>query len=143
MPFLVWLMALVGGAAVAIQAQFIGTLDRRMGTLESVFITYGGGGVAALLMMTVLRGGNLAAWRTVPGYVLVSGLLGLVIIGAISFTVNRLGLVAAMVLMLLSQLAIGAILGHFGWLGADLKPVDWGRLAGLAMVLAGTYLVVR
>jgi hypothetical protein len=35
----------LGGVATALQAHFMGILDKRIGTLESVFITYFGGGL--------------------------------------------------------------------------------------------------
>ena len=40
-------IAAAGGMAVAIQAQFMGLMDRSIGNAEAVFITYCGGGIAA------------------------------------------------------------------------------------------------
>jgi hypothetical protein len=45
-----------------------GILDRRIGTLESVFITYFSGGLLIGLIMLVQRGGNLGAGEAVPWY---------------------------------------------------------------------------
>ncbi|MBI3360873.1 MAG: DMT family transporter [Chloroflexi bacterium] len=55
------LIAAIGGIAVALQAQFMGLMDKGIGTVESVFITYGSGGLVIGLVMLVLRGGNLSA----------------------------------------------------------------------------------
>ena len=85
------LLAVVGGAAVVLQAQFMGVLDQNLGTIESVFITYGSGGLVVGLTMLALRGGNLAAWRTVPPHMFITGLLGLVIVGTIGYVTPRLG----------------------------------------------------
>ena len=60
------LIAAIGGIAVTLQAQFMGLMDEGIGTLESVFITYAGGGVLIALVMLVKRGGNLAAAPVVP-----------------------------------------------------------------------------
>ncbi len=54
------LLAIVGGVAVVLQAQFMGVMDQHLGTIESVFITYGSGGIVVGLTMLLLRGGNLA-----------------------------------------------------------------------------------
>jgi len=55
------IVATLGGVAVAIQAQMMGQLDKGLGTIESIFITYGGGGLLIGLIMLVMRGGNLSA----------------------------------------------------------------------------------
>ena len=73
-------IAAAGGIAVTLQAQFMGLMDKQIGTLESVFITYAGGGLLVGLAMLLVRGGNLAAWQTVPWYALTAGALGLVIV---------------------------------------------------------------
>src|SRR4030065_287164 len=55
------LIALVSGAAITLQGQFMGLLDRTLGTKESVFITYGSGGVRGTLLLLGRRGGDRAA----------------------------------------------------------------------------------
>jgi transporter family-2 protein len=142
-PIPLILIAAIGGIAVALQAQFMGLMDKQVGTLESVFITYGVGGLLVGLTMLVVRGGNLGAWQTLPWYTLSSGLLGLVIVGSIGYGTARLGLVTAMTVIIAAQFITGAIVDHFGILGADLRPLNPSRLAGVGLMLLGTWLVVR
>jgi transporter family-2 protein len=137
------LIAAAGGVAVTLQAQFMGVMDKQIGTLESVFITYGTGGLLVGLIMLLSRGGNLAAWQTVPWYTLSAGALGLVIVGCIGYGTARLGLVTAMTVIVAAQLMAGALVDHFGLLGADLRPLDQSRTVGMGLLLAGTWLVVR
>jgi transporter family-2 protein len=85
----------------------------------------------------------LAAWQTVPGYTLASGALGLVIVGTIGYGTARLGLVTAMTIIIAAQFVSGAVIDHFGWMGASLKPLDLYRLCGIGLILLGTWLVVR
>ena len=86
--------AVIGGVTVALQAQMMGLLDKSIGTLEGVFITYAGGGLLITITMIFMRGGNLGAWQSVPWYAYSSGALGLIIVGAIGYSAPRLGLVA-------------------------------------------------
>jgi len=137
------IIAAIGGITVAIQAQFMGLMDKQIGTLESVFITYGSGGLLVGLVMLLSRGGNLAAWQTVPWYALSAGALGLVIVGAIGYGTARMGLVTAMTVIVAAQFITGAVVDHFGVLGADLRPLDVSRIVGMGLMLAGTWLVVR
>lgn len=137
------LIAFIGGLAVVIQAHFTGLMDKGMGTLESVFITYGFGGAAIALVMLFYRGGNLHLWRQVPAVAFSAGLFGLVIIGALSYAVPRLGMVATFTIFVATQFLLGAIFDHFGLLGAELRPLTWQKGAGLGVLLVGVWLVIR
>lgn len=137
------LVAAVGGIAVAVQAQFMGLMDKQIGTLGNMFITYGGGGLLIGLAMLANRGGNLAAWSGLPPYVLSSGALGLVIVGTIGYSAPRLGLVATLTVVVAAQFLAGALVDHFGVFGAAVRPLDLSRLAGMALLLLGTWMIVR
>lgn len=136
-------LAVIGGVAVTIQGQFMGQLDKHIGTLESVFITYASGGILAAVAMIASRGGNLKAVQTVPWYTLSAGLVGLVIVGSISYTVPRLGLSKAFTIIVASQFLVAAILDHYGLLGAAVRPMDLSRLAGMALLVMGVWLIVK
>jgi len=107
------LIAAVGGMAVAIQAQFMGLMDRSVGNIEGVFITYCGGGILIAGLMLLMRGGNL------------------------------LGLVASLTILVAIQLLVGAVLDHFGLLGAVPRPLDLPRILGMAVLVVGIWLTIR
>jgi len=136
-------VAILGGAAAIIQAQLNGIMDKGMGTIESVFVTYFVGGIVITLIMIFMRGGNLVAFRSLPWYVVFAGICGLVIIGSISFTVPRLGLVAAITLIIASQFVFGAIIDHFGLLGAEIRPLTLQKTAGIGILMLGVWLIIR
>lgn len=137
------ILAIVGGIAVALQGHFMGIMDQRIGSKESVFITYASGGVLAALMMIVARGGHLSAWQNAPWYALCAGILGLVIVGTIGYTVPRLGLTAAFTVIVASQLVVAVILDHFGLFGAAVRAMDLPRITGLILLILGVWLVLR
>ena len=136
-------IAAIGGIAVTLQAQLMGLMDKQIGTLESIFITYCGGGVLIGLAMLLSRGGNLAAWQSVPWYALSAGALGLVIVGTIGYGTARLGLVTALTIIVASQLITGAVLDHFGVMGADLRPMNFHRILGIGLLLLGTWVIIK
>jgi len=137
------IIAAIGGIAVTLQAQFLGLMDKNIGTLESMFITYGTGGLVIAIAMLVNRGGNLSAWGSVPWYSFSAGALGLIIIGTIGYSTPRLGLVTTLTILVASQFIIGALLDHFGILGADLRPLNLTRLSGMGVMLVGVWLIIR
>lgn len=137
------LVAIVGGVAVVLQAQFMGVLDQHIGTIESVFITYGSGGLLVGLTMLILRGGNLAAWRGVPPYMLLTGVLGLIIVSTIGYVTPRLGLVTAITILVTTQFVLGSLIDHFGWFGAEVRPFDFTKLLGVGILMLGVWLIIR
>ncbi len=137
------IVAVICGIAVVLQSQFVGMMDQGIGSLESVFITYGSGAVLISMIMLTVRGGNLSAWQNVPWYALTTGALGLVIIGTLSYSVPRLGLVAAFTIIVATQFVGGALIDHFSLLGAAERPLDLSRLAGIGVLLVGVWLIIR
>ena len=137
------IVAVVGGSSVALQAQMMGLLDKSIGTMEGVFITYAGGGLLIALILIFMRGGNLGAWQSVPWYAYASGALGLIIVGAIGYSAPRLGLVATFTIIVSSQFVVAALIDHFGILGAAIRPLDLSRMLGIALLLTGIWLTMR
>ena len=137
------IVAAVAGVAMATQAQLMGHLDRSVGTIESVFLTYSSGAVVIGLIMLAMRGGNLGEWHNAPWYAYSAGLLGLVIVGCIGYATPRLGLAVTLTIAVATQFTMAAIVHHFGLLGADQQPMDLSRLGGMAAILIGVWLMVR
>ena len=142
LPVLVGLAAF-GGVAVALQAHFMGLMDGDLGTLESVFITYFSGGILIGVVVLIQRGGNLGAWQQTPWYALSSGALGLIIVGILAYCSPRLGLVVMFTVLISAQFCVAALLDHFGWMGAPLRPLNLPRLVGMLTVMAGIWLTLK
>jgi transporter family-2 protein len=140
--FVVVLVGVLGGLAGALQSQFLGVMEDKVGTLTSTFITYGGGGLAVGLMMLAFRGGRLGEIREVPWWALTAGIAGLVVVASLGISVDRIGLGAGLTLFTGSTLVFAAVIDHFGWFG-DGRSLDAGRMLGIALVVFGTWLVVR
>ena len=141
-PLLI-LVGLVGGLAVGMQSPLASILSQRLGTLESVFIVHVGGAIVALVPLLLYGGGKLGQWRSVPWYTLAAGLFGVVVIAAISYTIPRVGVAAAITSVVAGQILLSALLDHFGLLGAAVRPLDASRLLGLAVVMLGVWLTVK
>jgi len=137
------LIGLAGGIAVGLQSPLSSLMSQRIGTLESVFDVHIGGAVAALLPLLFYSGGKLSQWRSVPWYELVAGVFGLVVIGAVSYMIPRIGVAASIVTIVAGQILVGTLLDHFGLLGAAQRSLDPARLLGLAVVLLGVWLTVK
>jgi len=142
-PVFLIVLASIGGLAGTVQAHLMGVMDQKIGTVESMFITYGSGGLIIGLAMLLLRGGNLANWTAVPWYTFSAGVLGLIVVGILGFTAPRIGLVPVLTLFVASQFILGAAMDHFGLLGAEVRTMDLSRITGVGVILLGVWLVIR
>ena len=136
-------IGLIGGIAIGLQAPLASMISQRLGVFESVFIVHLGGTIAAAVALLFLGTGRLGAWQAVPPQALLSGVLGVVVIGATVFNVPRIGVAAAVTLIIAGQLLVAATLDHFGALGLASKPLSLERVAGLGLVLIGAWWALR
>lgn len=136
-------LTILVGLAIAAQTQFAGVLGQHVGIMESVFIIHLGGVLVAGAYMLFTGGGHLGAWRAAPWYTLLGGVLGVMIVGGYAFVIPRIGLAPAITIAVASQLIFSAILSHYGVLGAIEQPLTVSRVAGILVLLVGTWLIVR
>lgn len=136
------LFGLLGGLAGALQSQFLGVMENRVGTLASTFVTYGLGGLAVGLVMVALGGDKWGELKGLPWWVYTAGLLGLVVVATLGITISSLGLGAGMTLFTSANLLLAAVIDHFGWFSEQARVLDARRLGGIALVVMGTWLVV-
>lgn len=135
-------IAVIAGLAVALQGQFMGTSDRVIGTLPTVFVTYGGGAVIAAILLG-LSGATLRNAKQMPWYAWTSGALGLIIVAGIGYAAPRLGLSRTLVITVAAQLCAAALIDHFGLFTTTVRAIDPARASGIALTIAGVWLVVR
>lgn len=137
---LIILIGLAGGVAVGLQSPMASMITQRLGIFESVFIVHIGGAIIALVPLLFYSGGKLSQWRSVPWYTLGAGVFGLIVIAAISFMIPRVGVATSITAVVAGQILAGAIIDHFGWLGALPRPLDFARTVGMLVVLFGVWL---
>ncbi len=138
------LLGLLGGVAVGLQGPLSSLMSSKIGIMESIFIVHLGGAILAIVPLLLFwGGGNLGEWRSVPWYALGAGAMGLIIIGAVSITIPRLGVAPTVTLVVVAQLIVGAILDQYGWLGVHVRPIDTTRIIGMLVLFLGTWLMVK
>lgn len=137
-------LGLLGGVAVGLQGPLSSLMSGKIGILESIFIVHLGGALLTIVPLVVLfGGGNLSQWRSVPWYALGAGAMGLVVIGAVSITIPKIGVAPTVTLIVVAQLIVGAILDQYGWLGVHMRPIDTTRILGMLTLFVGTWLMVK
>ena len=136
--------SLAAGIAGAAQASISGALGRRVGTIGSA----GFGVILAAVLVIALalvlgRGGSVVAAIHEPLWLWLGGLFGAVIVLAIAYAPPRIGTFATVALLIAGQLAAGALIDAFGWLGSPRIPITFTRATGLLLVAAGAALTLK
>ncbi|MEJ7797152.1 MAG: DMT family transporter [Solirubrobacteraceae bacterium] len=138
------LTALAGGL-VALQAPINSTLGRSVGTFQAAFVSFSIGTLALALIASLAKGGlgQIADVRGVGWQYMTGGLLGAAYVTSVLVTVRSLGAGGVVAATIAGQLAVGVVVDRLGLLGVERQPVTAARIAGVALLAAGTYLVVR
>jgi transporter family-2 protein len=136
--------ALAGGL-IAMQAPINATLGRAIGSLPAASVSFGIG-LAALVAITLLAGGGfgrVGEAGDLSWYYLAGGLLGAVYVTTALIAVRTLGAGGVTAATIAGQLTLSVLLDRLGVLGLDRHGLSPGRVAGVALLAAGTFLVVR
>ena len=138
------LTAVVGGV-VDTQAPLNSQLARHVGGLEAGVVALGIS-FTAVLTLSVITGGiggvrNIgdAPWHVAIG----GGLAGGLFIASLVWLVRALGVGGLTATLIAAQLVVAVVIDHYGWLGVERSPVTGVKLAGLALLAVGTWLVVK
>lgn len=145
-PSLLAIVAVVlAGGATALQAPTNAKLATAVGSpVNAAFISFAVGTAALALVAAALQARpDVAAAKGLPWWTWIGGLYGAVFVVAAAWGVPRLGVALTITLMVAGQLLISVVLDHFGAMGVPKAPLSLGRLAGVALVIAGVLMVRR
>jgi transporter family-2 protein len=133
------------GGLVALQAPINSHLGKAIGTWQTVCLSFAIGAVAMAGLAALTKGGlgQFAGVRDVSILYLTGGLLGAAYVSSVLVTVRYLGLGGVTAATIAAQLAVSVVVDHFGLLGVERQPINAARVAGVALLALGTYLVVR
>ena len=140
----VGLTALVGGL-IALQAPINSVLGKRIGTLPAASLSFAIGTVLLVLLALVFGDGfgKLGEARHLSWYYLLGGILGALYVTTVLVTVRSLGAGGVTAATIGGQLTAAVIVDQLGILGIEKQAVTAPRLAGVLLLAAGTFLVVR
>jgi len=132
-----------GGIAVAVQPSINGRLAQKVGTIESSCISFAVGTLLLLAVVLVSGKGTLRGVTNASWWELTGGCLGAFFVTMTIVAIPRIGTTAAMAAVIGAQLTTGVLLDHFGLFGFRTIPLDGKRAVGVALLMAGTSLIIR
>lgn len=138
------LITAAAGGLIAAQAPINATLGRATGSLAAALISFAIG-TLALAAIVVLAGqaGGVGSLTDVGPVYLIGGLLGAVYVTCALIAVGSVGAGGVAAATITGQLVASVVLDRIGAFGLDVEPLNASRIAGVVLLLAGTYLIVR
>src|SRR3954452_17624817 len=138
-------MSISGGFAGSVQAAALGRLGDKVGRVEAVgFSTLVAGATGILVLLVARR--SLAGVREgfhQPLWMWLGGILSAFIVLSITFAAPKIGVAAAIGLVITGNLVVAAATDRFGWFGVDPIPLEWTRVVGILLLAGGAALVLR
>lgn len=139
------LATIVVGGLVALQAPINSVLGKTTGNLAAASVNFFIGTVALVALVAVLgQLGRVGDAIGLPWYYVVGGgIMGALYVTTVLVTVRSLGAGGVTAATITGQLAASLILDRFGLLGLPEVAITPERVIGVALLLAGTLLIVR
>lgn len=144
MQVLLSIAAIAAGAALAVQVGVNSMLAARLGgALQASVMSFVVGTIALVIYCLVARVAwpSDVRWLEIPPALWTGGLLGGFYIVSTILLAGRLSAAPLFALIIAGQLSASMLLDHWGALGFAVHPLSLGRLAGLALVIAGVVLL--
>jgi transporter family-2 protein len=139
----VLLTAAVGGL-IALQPPINAGLGRATGNLPAALVSFMVGTLLLALIVTLVgQTGGLSSTLDVRWYYLLGGLLGAAYVTMALIAVSSIGAGGVAAATITGQLTAAVVIDRLGILGLEETPLSATRVAGIVLLLAGTYLVVR
>ena len=132
------------GGLIALQAPINAGLGKSTGSLVAALVSFGVGTMALALIVVIAReGGGVASIPDVSPIYLVGGLLGAVYVTCALIAVPVVGAGGVAAGTITGQLVASLVIDRLGAFGLEQTPITFGRVAGVALLMLGTLLVVR
>jgi bacterial/archaeal transporter family-2 protein len=138
--------ALLTGLAIGIQATLSSRTGAIIGSVRTGLLTnLLGGSIAGIIILIMVFKSGLGNWK-IPGAALImmssAGLLGILIITGVSFSLQRVGVTAGLAIIILGQMILSVLIDTKGIGGVEPIPLSISRIVGLLLLGISIYLLL-
>jgi transporter family-2 protein len=143
---LAYFLGIAAGFGLSVQVGMNAQLRKVLQSANTAaLISFVVGTLALIMLVLALRTPvpDRATFAAVPWWAWFGGLLGAFYVASSTIVAVELGATTLLGLALLGQLSTALVLDHFGWLGLPENPITWTRVAGVALLAVGVWLVSR
>ena len=138
-----FIFCVIAGAAMSVQGVWNTRLGEHIGTMEANAFVQATAAALSAAALLFYRTGSFQALGGAPWYCMLGGALGLVITLTVMLGIGALSPTVAVSVILISQLAVAALIDALGLMGAERVALDWQKGLGLALMVGGVLLFKR
>ena len=139
------LATVVAGGLVALQAPINSNLGKSVGTFAASSVSFAIG-LTVLVAITLVAGGgfgDVSNAGDLRWYYLTGGVLGAAYVTTVLLSVRELGAGGVTAATIAGQLTMSVLIDRAGVLGLEQRGLTLQRVIGIALLAAGTVLIVR
>ena len=140
------IIALLIGGLLPVQ----GSINSHLSTflkhpLQAAFVSFFVGTLALFFLNVFLKTEVPAAKELVkiPFYLFFGGLLGAIYVTSAIVLIPKIGITSLLAASIAGQLIISSVIDHFGFFNVPIHPISFGRVAGIALLATGIFLIQR
>lgn len=131
-------IALLSGALMSIQGVFNTQVTKTSGIwVANAFVQFTALVVCLGVWLATDRSSFGALFKVEPKYMLLGGAIGAVITYTVIKGMELLGPAKAVMLIVIAQLIVAYVIELFGWFGTDKQPLEWRKVIGMGIAIAG------
>ena len=132
------LIALLSGALMSIQGVFNTQVTKQTGLWVSTgWVQLSAFAVCIAAWLFTVRSSVSALLEVSPKYMLLGGVIGAFITVTVIQSMSALGPARSVMLIVISQLIIAYVIELLGMFGVDKQPLEWRKVIGMAVSIAG------
>jgi bacterial/archaeal transporter family-2 protein len=141
-----YLLSILAGVAVAFQTGVNSQLrtDTNNPVLTAL-ISFGVGTLALVILYVTLfrQSPTFPESYSFTWWKFTGGLLGVLYVTGVVIAAPRIGAANALAFIVAGQFVAAIVIDHFGWMKLPINPISTYRLAGIALLLVGVYLIQK
>ncbi|GAE25941.1 integral membrane protein [Halalkalibacter wakoensis JCM 9140] len=143
MQWLMVIISLLAGVALAFQAGINGDLGKKIGLVEAAFVSFSIGAIVLFLAMIFMGKGNILQLMSVPKWQLTGGILGAFIVLSMVLSVPKIGVAITIVSIIAGQLITSMILDSTGMFSGRQIQFDLNRMLAVFLIGIALYLIYK
>ena len=131
-------IALISGALMSVQGVFNTQVTKTSGIwVANAFVQFTALLVCLGAWLLTDRSSFGALVKVEPKYMLLGGAIGAFITYTVIKSMEMLGPAKAVMLIVIAQLIVAYVIELFGWFGTDKQPLEWRKVIGMGIAIAG------
>ncbi|MBE5895247.1 MAG: DMT family transporter [Lachnospiraceae bacterium] len=132
------IIAIISGILMSVQGVFNTQVTKVSGIWTSAAFVQASALVVCLVVWAFAERENLlSVFQVSPKYMLLGGVIGAFITITVIKSMELLGPAKAVMLIVTAQIIMAYVIELLGIWGADKQPLEWRRLLGVAITIAG------